>query len=133
MSTLSPSNQKIIKCIIYLSIPGLVILLLIITLVVELGVKKTCEMANQEYPGDKVKALIVFIESSEVDCTPDKARAFWALGQLGDRQALPVLKKHFKGYKEKNSCQYEIGFAIQKIEENRFNLPALLWRNLLDY
>ena len=42
-----------------------VVVIILFSLSIELGVKKTCEMATREYPGDKVEALIMFVESTE--------------------------------------------------------------------
>jgi len=62
--------------------------------------------------------------------------AFWALGQLGDKRALPFLRKLLTGEPcdhETNLCQGEIQEAIQKLERNQFNLPKFLFRGVLNY
>ncbi len=38
---------------------------ILLSLWIELGVKKTCVMATLKYPGDKVEALIMFVQSKE--------------------------------------------------------------------
>ena len=63
-------------------------------------------------------------------------RYIWALGQLGDKRALPFLKSLVTGEPcdhETNLCQGEIQEAIQKLETNQFNLPKFLWRGILNY
>jgi len=116
-----------------------VVVIILFSLSIELGVKKTCEMATREYPGDKVEALMMFVESTESGYNADRYsannHAFWALGQLGDERALPFLKKLLTGEAcdhETNLCQGEIQEAIQKLERNGFNLPKFLWRGILN-
>ena len=117
-----------------------VVVIILLSLSIELGVKKTCEMATRKYPGDKVEALIMFVESKEYGYNAHRYRAnnhaFWALGQLGDKRALPFLRKLLTGGPcdhETNLCQGEIQEAIQQLERNQFNLPKFLWRGILNY
>ena len=97
-------------------------------------------MATQKYPGDKVEALIMLVESKENGYRAHRYRAknhaLWALGQLGDKRALPSLKKLVTGEPcdhETNLCQGEIKEAIHKLETNGFNLPKFLWRGVFNY
>ncbi len=117
-----------------------VVVIILLSLSIELGVKKTCEMAAQKYPGDKVEALIMFVDSKENSYRAHRYRAnnhaFWALGQLGDKRALPFLRKLLTTEPcdhETNLCQGEIQEAIQKLERKQFNLPKFLWRGILNY
>ena len=97
-------------------------------------------MATQKYPGDKVEALMMSVETEEYGYNAHRYsvnnRAFWALGQLGDKRALPFLKKLATDQPcdhETNLCQGEIQKAIHKLEKNGFNLPAFLFRGVLNY
>ena len=117
-----------------------VVVIISLSLWVELGVKKVCGAATQKYPGDKVEALMVSVETKEYGYRANiyrtKNHALWALGQLGDKRALPFLKKLITGKPcdhETNLCQGEIQEAIRKLERNGFNLPKFLWRGLLNY
>ena len=117
-----------------------VVVIILFSLSIELGIKKTCEMATQKYPGDKVEALMMFVQSKEYGYNAHRYsannHAFWALGQLGDKRALPFLRNLLTGKPcdhETNLCQGEIREAIQKIERNQFNLPKFLWRGVLNY
>ena len=117
-----------------------VVLILLLTLSIELHLKKICETATRKYPGDKVEALMMFVQSKEYgyDAHLYKANnhAFWALGQLGDKRALPFLRNLLTGEPcdhETNICQGEIQEAIQLLERNQFNLPKFLWRGILNY
>ena len=113
---------------------------LVLSLSIELSVKRTCEMAVREYPGDKVDALMMFVKSDEYGYNARRYRmnnrCIWALGQLGDERALPFLRNLATGQPcdhETNVCQDEIQGAIRKLESNGFNLPKSLWRGILDY
>ncbi len=127
---------KGIPIVLFVCVVGIILF----SLSIELGVKKTCEMATREYPGDKVEALMMFVESTENGYNADRYsannHAFWALGQLGDKRALPFLKNLLTGEPcdhETNLCQGEIQEAIQKLKRNQFNLPKFLWRGILNY
>lgn len=79
-------------------------------------VKSMCAEAMREYPGDRVEAVIAYVES-ESHSLKERNKGVWALGYLGDKRALPVLKKHFTGGPcdhDKYLCQGELGKAIKK-------------------
>ncbi len=106
---------------------------------IELNVREICETATRKYPGARVEALMMFVASKEDAYNAHRyranSRAFWALGQLGDKRALPFLKNLLTGEPcdhETNLCQGEIQKAIQKLERNGFNLPRFLWRGILN-
>ena len=115
------------------------IVIFLLSLWIEVHVKKVCTMATEKYPGDKVEALMKFVETEETSYRADLYRsnnhAFWALGQLGDKRALPFLKGLVKGGScnhNTNLCQGEIQEAIDKLESDQFNLPKYLWRGALN-
>jgi len=117
-----------------------VVVIILLSLWIELHVKKICGMATQKHSGDKVEALMMFVESKEYGYNADRYKTnnhvFWALGQLGDKRALPLLRNLLTGEPcdhETNLCQGEIQEAIQKLERNQFNLPKFLWRPVLNY
>jgi hypothetical protein len=96
-------------------------------------------MATRKYPGDKVEALMKLVETKERGYRAELYRAnnhaIWALGQLGDKRALPFLKGLVTGEPcdhETNLCQGEIKEAIDKLEKDEFNLPKFLWRGVLN-
>ena len=114
--------------------------ILLLSLIVELHLKKICGAATRKYPGDRVEALVMFVESKEYGYDAHRYRSnnrvFWALGQLGDKRALPFLRNLLTGEPcdhETNLCQGEIKEAIQQLERDQFNLPKYLWRGILDY
>ena len=133
---LRKSLLKWILIVLLVCVVGIVLL----SLWIELGVKKVCAEATKKYPGDKVEALMMSVETEEYGYNAHRYKvnnyAFWALGQLGDKRALPFLKKLATGQPcdhETNLCQGEINKAIHKLETGGFNLPAFLFRRVLNY
>lgn len=93
------------------------------------SVKEMCAEATKEYPGNRVEALIAFV-SSENHSLKDRNRAVWALGQIGDKRALPALESFYTGADcdhEKNLCQHELRRAIYGCKGG-LNLTAWLPR-----
>ena len=88
-------------------------------------VRATGARAMLDYPGDRVHALMRVVDCQ--GCTlPRRNRAVWALGEMGDPVALPVLRKYHTRERcdhALNLCQYELGKAIKKIEGS-WNLDA---------
>ena len=116
-----------------------VVVIISFSLLVELHVKEMCEMATQKYPGDKVEALMMSVETKEYGYNAHRYKTnnhiFWTLGQLGNKRALPFLRNLVTDEPcdhETNLCQGEIQEAIQKLERNQFNLPKFLWRGILN-
>ena len=94
---------KGIPIVLFVCVVGIILL----SLWIELGVKKVCAEATQKYPGDKVEALMMSVETEEhgydAHRYSENNHAFWALGQLGDKRALPFLKKLSTG----QPCDHE--------------------------
>lgn len=97
------------------------------------GVEKTCVSAQNRYGSKCVDALMSQIadESSQ----SGKNSAIWALGQLGDKRALPFLEKYDTGQKlpsrekwEEGISQYELRKAI-KLLKSDLNISAWVWRD----
>lgn len=96
------------------------------------SVKEKCYLAQSKYEGECVPALMSWLADEENDFR-SRNSATWALGQMGDRQALPVLKKYYTGQIPEREpydaglSQYELKKAI-KLLESGFNLTAPFWR-----
>jgi hypothetical protein len=94
------------------------------------GVRATGKGAILEHGGDRVTALMTYLESSS-HSLPERNRAVWALGQLGDARALPVLQKYYTGKPCDHGrmlCQRELKKAIQ-LCRGGMNLTAAFWRH----
>ena len=93
------------------------------------GINNTSRRAMEQFEGDRIEALIAVVDCQE--CTlRDRNHAVWALGQLRDKRALPVLYKYRTGQPcdhFRQICQYEIGKAIRWTEGNSYMLPQI-WR-----
>jgi len=93
------------------------------------SVKEISAQAVTEYPGDRVDALMTYVESANHSLRQRK-RAVWALGQIGDSRALPTLEKFRTGKPCDHSsrlCQHELAKAI-KACSGAFNATAWLPR-----
>jgi len=81
---------------------------------IQIGARQMGTAAMQEFPGDRVEALMAYVQS-ERHTLAERNRAVWALGQLRDPRALPVLQKFYTGQPcqhDKFLCQYELKKAI---------------------
>jgi hypothetical protein len=93
------------------------------------GVHAASETALLEQPGDRVLALMAYIESPK-HTLRERNRAVWALGQLGDARPLPVLERHVTGRDcdhDRVLCQDELGKAI-RLCRGGTNMTAFVWR-----
>jgi HEAT repeat protein len=93
-------------------------------------VRSASQLAMAEYGGDRVEALMRYAEDSGHSLR-ERNRAIWALGQLGDRRALPVLRSHYSGGPCDHAaalCQRELDKAIE-LADGGFNATALVWRH----
>jgi hypothetical protein len=94
------------------------------------GVRSIGDVALKVYPGDRVSALMALVESEEQSFR-NRNRAIWALGQLGDPRALPVLERHYTGGPSDERIalsQYELKKAIA-LCRGAVNISALVWRH----
>ncbi|PIQ68393.1 MAG: hypothetical protein COV91_04330 [Candidatus Taylorbacteria bacterium CG11_big_fil_rev_8_21_14_0_20_46_11] len=121
--------------IIYIFSVGLVIFLFMFLLSINLigySVKEKCRIARAKYSGDCAQALISFLDD-ENNSFQDRNSAIWALGQLGDKRSLPVLKKYYIGYsgerhdRSQSLAQLELKRAIGYMEGN-LNITPFFWR-----
>jgi len=93
------------------------------------GVRDISAAALGGQPGDRISALMAYVETP-THSLQERNRAVWALGQLGDPRALPVLERCFTGEScdhERALCQYELKKAI-RLCRGAANLSALVWR-----
>jgi hypothetical protein len=78
------------------------------------AVKRISARATREYPGDRVEALIAYMQS-EKPSLRNRNRAIWALGQIGDGRVLYVMENLYMGEPcnhDKYLCQRELRKAI---------------------
>jgi len=100
------------------------------SLIIGSGVRAVAAAALREQPGDRVAALIAYADSP-THTLHDRNRAVWALGQLGDSRALPLLEKYYSGGScdhDRALCQYELKKAIHLCHSGT-NLTAFVRRH----
>lgn len=91
-----------------------------------------CQSAKGQYGGDCVKALATQLSDEQQDFRT-RNHAIWALGQMGDNRALPVLQKYYTGNIPNREpldgvlSQYELQKAI-KLASGGLNITAWVWR-----
>ena len=123
---------KVKKVIVYgasICFAFLFIVFLWVCLDIRLGVKNISAEATQQYPGDRVEALITYVKSEDHSFRK-RNLAVWALGQIGDKRALPVLTHFYTGGPcdhDHYLCQGELQKAI-KLCQGSFNASAWLPR-----
>jgi len=128
----SPKKYRIAAWTLGILAGLFVIMVSAISMQIGRGVKSYSAKAEAIFGGDRVEALI-----AQVDCEKcsleDRNHAVWALGQLKDRRALPILYKHYTGKPCDHMlqiCQQELQKAVKWTEGNSFMLPQL-WRPFL--
>lgn len=98
------------------------------------GVKDICMEAKSKYEGNCEETLIKYLDDED-NSFMKRNSAIWALGQLGDPRALPVIEKYYdekklekKCNRRKHLCQYEMHKAL-KLLNGDLNISAFVWRN----
>jgi hypothetical protein len=126
-----------IKKILAFGIPITVVLIgIILTLLFwsfYLSVKDISKIAQAEFGGDYVEALLKYAESDK-HTFKERNLAIWAIEQFGDERALPVLLKMYTGKScilpcntNDHICQYGLEKAI------RFSKDGTLFSPLIRY
>jgi len=93
------------------------------------GVHSISKIALRDHPGDQVSALMALVESEQHGYR-ERNLAIWALGQLGDSRALPLLERLYTGKASDETValsQYEIKKAIV-LCKGALNISAFVWR-----
>jgi len=99
-----------------------------------LDVNQRCEVAQDKYNGDCVDALISYLKD-ENNSYKSRNSAIWALGQIGDKRALPVLESYYTGNIPKKEpinntiSQYELKKAIN-LTSGGLNITKLVRENI---
>ena len=90
-----------------------------------LEVRKNCNSAQDKYQANCVDSLIKVLET-DGPTVKQKNDAIWALGQIADPKALPVLQKIYTGKipvrepLDRVISQYEIKKAIHWVEDGNW-------------
>ena len=120
------------KVLVYGTLSCLALLLILFVMVswsIRSSVKSICAEATQEHAGDRIEALMAYV-NSEDHTLRERNHAVWALGQIGDERALPALERFYTGQPcnhDTSLCHRELGKAI-KLCKGGLNLTAWLPR-----
>ncbi len=132
MQIIKKLNKDLISYIIGISILLFLFVFFVSSTWIGYSVENQCKTAQEKYQGDCVEALMSLIEDNSSQY--GKNSAIWALGQLGDKRALPFLKGYYTGHKnegrtkwDEGISQYELSKAI-KLLQSGINLTAFVWR-----
>lgn len=117
---------------LFVGVGVFILFFLVTTTWIGVDVREKCLVAQGRYDNeDCVESLILALKDEE-NSIRERNGAIWALGQLGDDRALPVIKEFYTGiipdrepYDETLS-QYEMKKAINLLESD-FNLSHLSW------
>jgi hypothetical protein len=95
-------------------------LLLLAGIVVSIryGLQRVSDDAVARFPGGRAEALIQLVDCGECRIR-DRNQAVWALGQMVEARAAPVLRRHYDGRPcdhHARLCQYELGKALRMME-----------------
>lgn len=96
-----------------------------------LSVKDISKIAQAEFGGDCVEALLKYAESDK-HTFKERNNAIWAIEQFGDERALPILQKMYTGKlcerpcrTDKYICQYGLEKAIRFSKDGTFFSPLM--------
>ena len=91
-------------------------------------VRQQCVDAREEYQGTCVEALSKLILDPRQKLR-HRIQAVWALGQLGDKNALPALEElaTLPECQKGSECEYELGKAL-RLARGGINITAPFWR-----
>ena len=136
---MSIRSKKFSRAIGYLAILGLslfVMLFVVLSSWIGYDVKNKCISAIDTYGGDCVEALSAQLLDESLDYGTRNS-TIWALGEIGDRRALPVLESQYTGIIPAREpwnaslSQYELQKAI-KLAQGGFNMTHWAWRFNID-
>ena len=126
--------KRVLLALATVGVIGLAVAVAFFVLSWQIGrdVRATVSVATAEAPGasgDPVSALVAHVQE-DANGLRERNRAIWALGQLGDPRALPLLEglaTRAACDHDHELCQHGIEKAIAACRGGR-NLPANLWR-----
>ena len=131
--------KKIKQSILFTGAIGISIFILFFVITctwIGFDVKTKCFDAKKEYGGSCTESLISLLEDENRGFRARNS-AIWALGQLGNQNALPVLQSFYTGNipdrepLDKTISQYELKKAINLTSGGK-NITAIFWRYNLD-
>ena len=110
---------------------GLLGLLACDGLIIGSYLRSVSRKAQSQFPGKRVEALIALAQCQSCD-RRDRNNAVWALGQLDDQRALPVLESCYAGNDGELLDRETLQIALRHLRHLDWNRSeAFLWRWML--
>lgn len=120
------------KTLIFLTLGIGLVVFLITSAWVGYGVKNACSSAQKRYEGDCVEALSDQLIDEEEEFRT-RNMAIWALGQIGDTRAEPILQRYVKDTiparerLNETISQYELQKALDLVH-GKYNVSKVVWQ-----
>jgi hypothetical protein len=128
------ANKNVLNQLLFAGAIGLSIFALFFVVTctwIGFEVKSLCRDAKSQYREDCTQALIALL-NDKTRGYRSRNSAIWALGQLGDNRALPILQSFYTGKiperepLDKTISQHELRKAIN-LAGGGFNATAVFW------
>lgn len=128
-------SKFLLSPILYIGAVGasvVVLLFFIVCVWIGYEAKSLCQNAVRQYGGTCADALVAQLDDAHQSFR-SRNLAIWGLGQLGDKDALVVLKKYYTGVMpdreplDRVISQYELQKAI-RLAQGGTNITSWLWR-----
>jgi PBS lyase HEAT-like repeat len=127
-------SRKIRKFTATASVTLFLLLLALLTsdgLIMGSSLRHFSRAAQSQFPGKRVEALIALVNCQSCDIR-ERNNAVWALGQLDDPRALPVLESCYTGDHCGNVARKTLRIALRHLRhEDRNRSESFLWRWML--
>jgi HEAT repeat protein len=109
----------------------LLALLAIDGLIIGTSLRRVSRAAQAQFPGKRVEALIALVNCQSCDIR-QRNSAVWALGQLDDPRALPVLESCYSGEHCAYVARETLRIALRHLRHEDWNRSeSFLWRWML--
>ena len=124
--------MDLIFLVVAIGISIVMLMFVVSSTMIGYSVKEHCKNAQAEYGGECVPALIMLLEDEDKPYA-SRNSAIWALGELGEAQALPALEAYYTGeIPERSNLEQELSQLLLsraiKLIRNGINLTAWAWR-----
>ena len=129
--------NKIINKLLYLAAIGASIFIMFSVIAcvwIGFEVKNQCTIAKAAYGSNNCTQALSSLLDDENRSFQERNSAIWALGQLGEKEALPMLQKYYTGIIPNREplngtiSQYELKKAIN-LANGGINISAFIWRS----
>ena len=105
--------------------------LMVAELMIGPAVKSFSQTAQAQFPGKRIEALMAMVDCESCSLR-DRNNAVWALGQLDDARALPVLEKYHTGAKSVYLSPDTLRIALRHLRHQDINrFESFFWRWIL--